>query len=399
MSMHGPDLVRVLSLSAVLRAPVVVVAPLVPVILLESTMTAGIIGIAAGATLLWFAVGAFLVPSVFVRWTPFRLVHLGLIVAGCGILLRSLGSSWAFLGGAAVLGVGIGALNIAVPNFIAQLVALPQIVGSLVAFGLNVGAILAAALAVQVDRLVDDWRLALSFPIIFVLLAIGGASRRPAQSERPPGRVRVSVRSLRGRRTLVLLTMLMFVQSSAYYVFLTWFPYAIVREGVSLGLAAAVVSLNQAGQLAAALTLTYALRRSRPFEGLELVLLAGMAVGAALLLLDSTCALIVGSVILGIGNAAGLAVVLSQITMKSPTVVVAQASSGFVQGLAYAGTALMPVLFGFLNQATMLRTLICLFMAAAGVAMVLLWALLRRSEPLRTTGAYGEEPRTATALE
>ncbi|WP_256840573.1 CynX/NimT family MFS transporter [Ornithinimicrobium faecis] len=397
MTIHAPDVARVLSVSVVLRAPVVVVAPLVPVILLESNITAGIIGFAAGATLLWFALGAFLVPSVFTRWTPHRWVQLGLVVAGAGILLRSLGPSWAFLAGAALLGVGIGALNIAVPNFIAQLVSLPRVVGSLVAIGLNIGAILAAALAVHVDRLVDDWRLALCFPLIFVVLAMAGAGRRPARAGPPPRRSGVSLRSLRGRRTLVLLTVMMFVQSSAYYVFLTWFPYAIVREGVSLGLTGVVVSLNQAGQLAAALTLTYALRRSRRLEWLEAVFLAGVAVGGALLLLDSATTLIVGSFILGIGNGSGLAVVLSQITVKSPTVAVAQAVSGLVQGLAYAGTALMPVLFGLLSQSTVMRTFICLFLVAGGVALVVLWSFARGSEQVGSADV-GNRPGAAATL-
>ncbi|WP_109471899.1 CynX/NimT family MFS transporter [Ornithinimicrobium cavernae] len=397
MTIHGPDLARVLSVSVVLRAPVVVVSPLVPVILLESTISAGIIGFAAGATLLWFALGALLVPSVFTRWTPHAMVHLGLVVTGGGIVLRSLGPSWAFLAGAALLGVGIGALNIAVPNFIAGLVSLPRVVGSLVAIGLNIGAILAAALAVYVDRLVDDWRLALGFPLVFVLLAVAGAGRRPAQSQRPSGRAGVSVRSLRGRRTLTLLTVLMFVQSSAYYVFLTWFPYAIVREGVSLELAGVVVSLNQVGQLVAALTLTYALRRSRRLEWLEAVFLAGVAVGGALILLDSATALVVGSLILGIGNGSGLAVVLSLITVKSPTVAVAQAASGLVQGVAYGGTALVPVLFGLASQEPVLRMLLCLFLVAAGVAMVVLWGLLRRSEPVGAA-EVGERPGAAAAL-
>lgn len=386
----GPDLVRVLCVSAVLRAPVVVVAPLVPVILLDGTITAGIIGLAAGATLLWFAIGAIVVPSVFPGWTPQRMVHLGLVVAGSGILLRSLGPGWAFVAGAAVLGVGVGALNIAVPNFIAQLVGLPRVVGSLVAIGLNVGAIAAAGLVVYVDRLVDDRRLALCFPLTFVLLAMGGAGRRPPRSAPLPGARRVSLRGLRGRRTLALLTLLMFVQSSAYYVYLTWFSYAIVREGVSLELAGGALSLNQAGQLAVGLTLTYVLRRSRRFEWLEAVFLAGMTVGGAVLLLDSVTALVVGSILLGVGNASGLAVVLSQVTVKSSSVAVAVAASGLVQGLAYAGTAFMPVLFGLLSHSPALRTILCLFLVAAGVSMVLLWWLLRQSEPVQVVSGLGE---------
>lgn len=390
MRILGPDLVRVLCVSAVLRAPVVVVAPLVPIILLDGTITAGIIGLAAGATLLWFAVGALVVPAAFPGWTPQRMVHLGLIVAGSGILLRSLGSGWAFVAGAAVLGVGIGALNIAVPNFIAQLVGLPRVVGSLVAIGLNVGAIAAAGLVVYVDLLVDDWRLALCFPLVFVLLAMGGAGR-PQRAAPLPRAMRVSLRRLQGRRTLALLTLLMFLQSSAYYVYLTWFSYAIVREGVSLELAAGALSLNQAGQLAVGVTLTYVLHRSRRLEWLEAVFLAGMTVGGALLLLDSVTALVLGSILLGVGNASGLAVVLSQVSVKSSSVAVAQTASGLVQGLAYAGTAFMPVLFGLLSQSPGLRTILCLFLVVSGVGMVLLWCLLRRSQTVHLSG-HGKAP-------
>lgn len=384
----GPGtFLRVVLVACVLRAPVVVVAPLVPVILLEGDITAGVIGLATGVTLFCFAGGTFLVPSLIQWWGPARLMNIGLLTCAVGMLVRSGGGDVAFLLGAVVLGMGIGCLNVAVPSFVSQLVSPARIVGSLVAVGLNVGAILAAAAVVLVDGLVDNWRVALCLPFTFLLGAWVCARARPRPAVSGEHRSVVPLRGLALSPAIVLLVLFMSLQSTSYYTFLTWFPFALTQDGVDLFSAGMVVSVNQFGQLAAALVMSYLIRRVERFERLEPFFLLGMAVGAVILLQSSVPAMLVGAFLLGVGHGSGLAAALAYITVKSPSETVARTVSVFVQGLGYALAGLTPLVLSLATEVGEFRMILCGLMAAISVGLVIIWSFLRSCEDVRSSHA------------
>src|SRR5690349_16011937 len=111
---------RVATLSPVMRAPLVVVAPLVPLIVDSGSVCVRWVGFWVGLSLFCFSVGAAAVRLVGRRWSEQALIRICLVVSAAGVLVRRGGGVVSFVAGSLTIGVAIGLLNVVMPGYAAR---------------------------------------------------------------------------------------------------------------------------------------------------------------------------------------------------------------------------------------------------------------------------------------
>jgi CP family cyanate transporter-like MFS transporter len=362
----------------VLRGPLVVVAPLVHQIVASGAVTAQWVGLSMGMTLFCFAAGAALVPRMSRHFSAVALIRLSLTLCVVGTLLRSLDATLEFVAGSVVIGTAIGVLNVVLPGYAASLSGGAHSGASAITFGLNVGAIVSVLLVTAIGGYVDDWRWLLGVPLVFVVcaLALPVTRRRPTTD---PGALtrRVSMRDLQGWRSLLLVAAFMGAQASAYYVFLTWTSYALVREGVSATVAGLVVAGNQVGQVIVAFTVAVALGRHGGRHPLvyAVCIPVGM-LGGLLMLAEASWAVLMAGFLLGVGHSGALSMAFYLIVQRSSEAAVTHLVSVVVHMVGYLLAGFAPSLIGVAAESRAFLELLCITnVVLGGVLLALLVAL------------------------
>ena len=374
---------QVASLSLVLRAPIVIIAPLVYSIAKGGDIPEQWVGIATGIAVACFAVGAAVTSWLARRLSEQALIRLCLFTCAAGIVVRSVGGVGSFVAGSLIIGIAVGVLNVVMPGYAARSGNERAPASSAVAFGLNVGALLAALAVAVFGPVIDNWRIIAMLPIVIIVVAFLLPDVR-AQAPRAVSRplTSLTLRQLSGGRTIAVVALFMGVQATGYYVFLSWVPYALMAEGATELVASLVLASNQLGQIVAAVALgvtaTVNVRHSAWTAGVCII--AGGA-GSLLLLGQQPVVMVLAGLILGCGNGAALATAIQLIVQVSgdPQITSHVSVVAHVAGYLMAGAT--PMLIGFVAGSSGFLTLLVLISVGVAILLVALMSVARR-QPL-----------------
>lgn len=336
-----------------LRPAITAVGPLLPQIGADVGIDEGAQGLLGSLPLLAFAA-----VSPFVHRISRRLGFEGAILAtmlllAAGTIIRAYTGFTGLWLGTIVVGAAIGIGNVLVPTLVKRDYSqhISRTTGILSAF-MTASAALGSAVAVPMSDALG-WRGALAFwAVPALVVALVWIPRiRAAASAAPPKPAAHPTVSVWRQPTAWLVTAFMGLQSTVFFILLTWLPTIGTEAGFSAERAGLHLFSLQLAGIAAGLTIPRLMRRPDSQVGAALTASVPILVGALGLLLAPGLSLL-WAIIAGAGTGSSLVVALSLISMRGRTQAETTQLSGMAQSMGYLFAAVGPVLAGTLAEGT-----------------------------------------------
>ncbi|RPF26125.1 MFS transporter [Georgenia muralis] len=403
-----------------MRPVITAVGPVLPQVGEDVGLGAAALGTLGAVPVLAFAVVSPLVHPLLRRFGLERTVLAALLVLGLGTVLRSLPGPAANLWvGTAVIGATVAVGNVALPVAVKRDFPLqvPRTTGTYVATQ-TVFAALASGLAVPLAGL-GTWRLSLGIWVVAITAAVAlwlprlrrgtsdartdaaredgrapagsagepadgpadGAARRAAPGAAGIGSDVQRHRSVWRAPLAWQVAAYMGLQSTPFYVLITWLP-SIEQD---LGIGAAEAGWHLFGYLAAAIVanlLAPSLMRVGEDQRFAAVAVAALMVVATLGVTLWPGGIVLWVVLMGLSSGAALVVTLSLVGLRSYDHRTASQLSAMSQSLGYALAGSALVLAGLLRDATGPGPLLLVCLAGVALAQLALGVLVGRHQVL-----------------
>jgi CP family cyanate transporter-like MFS transporter len=334
-----------------LRPAITAVGPLLPQISADVGLGEAAQGLLGALPLLAFAFVSPQVHRLSGRLGMERAVLLALLVLAAGTVARSYTGTAGLWAGTLVIGCAIAVGNVLVPAIVKRDFAanVSRATGFYTAF-ITIAASTASAVAVPVADAVD-WRLSLALWAVpaLVVAAVWAprAGPAPVAEVGVPGGGAVVWRQPRAW----LITAFMGLQSTCFYVLVTWLPTIEIGHGVSERTAGLHLFLFQGMGILGGLAVPLLLRdpRTRALGAIAASLPVVVAMAG---LLAAPGLAVLWAAIAGLGQGASLVAALTLISFGGRTPSETTRLSGMAQSFGYLLAAAGPVAAGVLAERT-----------------------------------------------
>ena len=359
-SLWGVALTIVLT-AAVLRSPIVAVAPVARDIQADLDVAAGVVGLLTSIPVLAFAVCAPLAVATIRRLGPDLALTLALAGAVVASVVRSAGGLPAVILGTALLGVFLTVGNVVVPLIIKREFPPARVpwVTSLFTSAMNVGTMTVTLATVPIAA-VTDWRVAIAVWGGFGLAALGvwvgirrsAAVRPEAEQSALAGAARRDGRGRAAALTLStwLLALAFAGQAFAFYGTTAWLPSLLIDGGMPAVQAGAVAAIFQVMGVVGALVTPVLTGRLSAAPAAVVIGVGWLAIPLGFLLAPDGW--LVWCLVGGLAQGAGITWVFIMLNGFGGDERVVAGRSGTVQGIGYAAGALAPPLLGGVHDVT-----------------------------------------------
>ncbi|QDQ87128.1 CynX/NimT family MFS transporter [Alcaligenaceae bacterium SJ-26] len=345
-------LIGILLIAANLRAPITVLPTLLDPIRAELRL-----GIAAAGALTTLPLLAFALLSPFgarfARIYGLERTLLGaLILIAIGIALRSADSTvWLYIG-TGLIGTGIALGNVLLPSLVKQEFPhnIPALTGAY-ALAMGVAAALGSAAIVPLAQ-VMGWRGALASFLLLPLVAVAVWLLQPGQARATPDTTAVTAvqDNLIWRSPLAWqITLFLGLNSTIYYVVITWLPTILVDAGLSAERAGSLHGILQLSTAIPGLILGPLLHRMRD-QRLPAVVVSSLSSIALLGFLALPHAALIWSILFGLGTGSGIILGLTFIGLRTTHAHQAAVLSGMSQCIGYLLASAGPMAIGALRD-------------------------------------------------
>lgn len=354
----------VLVVAANLRPAISAVGPLLEQVREDTGLSPSLLGLLGAIPVISFGIISPFVHAMAARWGLERSILASLILLAAGTVVRSLppgalpgdvatSAQISLLTGTAILSVAIGVGNVLVPAVVKRDFPnkVPLMTGLYTATMAG-SAALASGTAVPLSGLVG-WELALGASALLALVAAalwGARFREPVPktaSLRTVGQEEPAPESGSIWTSAVAwqVTAYFALQSTLFYLLLTWYPSMLAYQGIGEAYAGWMLSLWQGIGIVASLTVGPVLQRSQDQRLVAFLICCSMA--ASLVGLLTLPALVPLWTLLG-GFATGTMLLLSltMISLRARTPQEASRLSGMSQGVGYLCAGAGPLLAG-----------------------------------------------------
>lgn len=351
-------LIAVLLLGANMRATITAVGPVLANIRQALGIGAATASALVSTPLVAFAVISPFAPALARRFGIERALALALAVLAIGTVVRSIPGGGAIWIGTALLGIAIATINVVLPALVKR--EYPERIGTITGWYIvsqSMLAAIAAGLAVPIAHTSAGWRASLGVWAGLALLALAAFVPQLRRRKTPaaatagpvpgPSRRRSMWRSASAWQVLLF----MGLQSTVFYVFITWWPSIEQSQGISPGTAGwhqfLFQMLNVLGGLLAG-ALIQRLRDQRALAAGYAALFFVATLGQLLL----PQAVLLWVVLAGTSAGGSIVVALALFGLRTREHDEAAALSGMAQSGGYLLAAAGPVLFGLLHDAS-----------------------------------------------
>jgi CP family cyanate transporter-like MFS transporter len=363
-------LIALLLIAANLRPSLTGVGPLLATLRQDLGLSATAAGWLSSLPVLMF--GAFAPLARLARqFSAERLLLVGLLVLIAGILVRSAGGSAALYLGTIGLAAGIAGINVLIPVLIKQhypervpgiTTAYATVMGGFAALASGIAVPLAHALPGGWRSSLASWALLAAIALVFWLPQTrtdASTARVPqsAVSPHPPWRNRIAW----------AITGFMGLQSTLFYVAVSWFPAVLRDSGYSPTAAGYLLTLFQVAALFAGLAVPSLIRRFKDQRGLAFGV-ASLSTVATLGILVAPAGAAAWMILLGCGAGPSLILALSFMGLRAGNQQMAASLSLMAQSVGYLVAACGPILFGVIHDHT--GTWAVALLATAAVTVV-----------------------------
>jgi MFS transporter, CP family, cyanate transporter len=341
-------LAAVVLLGLNLRTVVASLPPLLDTIRADLGMSGTAAGLLTALPVLCFGAFAPVVPRLVRRLAVERLLAGCAVVTAVALALRGAGGAAALFAGTLLAGGAVAIAQTTLPVLIRS--GHPARVGQLTgafSMALPLGATLGAALAVPLERALGSWQASLA--VWSLLAAVAALAWLPrAALTRVSGPVAQPLR----RDSLAWAVSLYFaIQSTGFYIGLSWLPSILADSGYSDATAGFLLALSSLVSIVPAfLVPLLAARRA----GQEPILVAIVALSAAsvLGLIVAEGAAPLWMVLLGVGQGGALGLALILPVLRGGESAAVSSLTAMTLSIGYLTAAIGPWLAGVLHDAT-----------------------------------------------
>jgi CP family cyanate transporter-like MFS transporter len=374
----GLLLVGILLIASNLRPAITSVGPVLDTVRDQLNLSSGIASALVSVPLIAFAVVSPLAPWVARRMGMERSLGLGLALLAVGIGTRSLPWLPGLWIGTVLLGIAIAMMNVILPSLVKRDYPdrIGQVTGVYSAVQAAMAAI-AAGLAVPIAGIAPSgWRLSLGIWAGLVLIALAVFAPQLRSRSMPEDVVPIvpggRTREYRSPWTSALawqVTAYMGLQSTVFYLLITWLPSIEQSDGIGAAAAGFHQLLLNGFGILGSLCVAWLVPRMRDQRFLAVastVLLAGPIVGV---LVDPSLDAVWISVG-GLGSGVSFVLAITLFGLRTVHHGQTAALSGMAQSLGYLLAATGPILIGIIHDTTGSWTpalVIILFLLAAQV--------------------------------
>jgi CP family cyanate transporter-like MFS transporter len=366
----------VLLVSLNLRGAIAAVSPVLPQIREDLQLSAVAAGLLTTLPVLCFAAAAPAAAWLGRRTGMERAITVGCLAIAAGTAFRSAAGTAVLLAGTLVIGLAMTLGNVLVPVVVKRdFGSRAGTVTGLYTAALCGGAAVTAALTAPLAA-VTSWRVALaSWALLAVAAAAVWAVATRGQRHVPTEDRSGPARSLWREPVAWAVTLLLGMQSLAYYAVTAWLPTLLVDDlGISVRTAGIGMSVFQVLGIVGTLAIPLLARRGRDQAWLGILVASAWAV-LVVGLLVAPSAWLAWSVVGGVAQGAGISLAFTVLVLRAHDAAAARSLSGMAQLVGYSLGASGPVLVGLLYEATggwtaplALLLGVCVMMGAAAVA-------------------------------
>lgn len=335
-----------------LRAPVVVLGPLLAPLMESLSLSASQASLLSAGMVICFGLLSPFAPAVAARLGLDRAVAWAVTAIAAGGMLRAVPEFGLMLVGTLIAGTGIAFGNVFLPSLVKR--DRPDRIGStmgLYTVVMGIGATLAAGAAIPLMELSGSWSGPFLWIGAFGLLtsfawwAVALRSGKVAAGASQP-----SFTALLRNRTAWILTTFMGIQSLGFYTIQAWVAAVAVDGGVSHRDAGWMLSLINFTSIPASYIVARWAAKSRN-QGLFALGLTGMIMVAVVgLAVAPAEAPLAWAILLGIGQSGCFSLALTLIVLRSQTPADAAALSAMTHCIGYTFAAAGPLAFGALQS-------------------------------------------------
>lgn len=342
-----------------LRPGMTSVGPLIGIIRDDVGLENWSAGLLTSLPLIAFAVMSPIVPSLGNRYTNERIMILGLGILIAGIGIRSISLFIFLFIGTILVGIGIAICNVLLPGVIKE--KFPHKVGfmtSIYSTSMGIFAAIASGLSVPFAQgLGWGWQLALLiwmipaiFGIIIWLILI-----KHHNPEREPKLRYVGLNDRRIWRSPLAWQVALFMglQSSLFYVTISWLPEILHDSGINIATAGWMLSFTQLIGMPASFLVPVIAGRMKSQQSLVLVIgISGLIGYSGLLIGTSFIVIAISTIFIGVTLGGAFSLALTFLAIRARDAIDASYLSGMAQAIGYSIAALGPIVIGFLHDVT-----------------------------------------------
>lgn len=356
----GLVLVGILLIGANLRASITAVGPVLDDIRGDLDISAATASALISLPLIAFAIFSPIAPLIAAKFGMERSIGAALALLSAAIIFRSVPWGPAIWIGTIGLGIAIAIMNVVLPSLIKR--DFPDRVGPITGWYSSIQsgvAALASGIAVPVATVATaGWRISLG--IWAALALIGFAVFLPQLRKRtlPAHRISAALdphpqqyRSPWGSALAWQVTIFMGLQSTLFYVFLTWLPSIEKTAGIDQLTAGLHLFVMQIVGIAGNVVMAALIHRFASQSFLAIAVTGIIFIAIAGLLLQPNLAL-VWVALFGLGGGGSIVLSLSLFGLRTSHHGQAAALSGMAQCLGYVLAALGPIMIGVIHDAT-----------------------------------------------
>ncbi|MEC8916200.1 MAG: MFS transporter [Pseudomonadota bacterium] len=335
-----------------LRAPIVVIGPVLDPIMSTLSIGAGTASLFTTGMILCFGLLSPLAPGFADRVGLDRAIACAITMIALGGVLRGVESLTVMLLGTLCAGLGIAFGNVFMPSLVKRDRGdrLGRTMG-LYTVMMGVGATISAGSAIPLMNLSGSWStpiwlwaaFGIGSAIVWWRVALSLAPEEPAATRRPP------MSRLFRSPVAWTLTLFMGAQSLSFYTLQTWVPAVAIQAGVPVATAGIMLSLINLTSIPGSYIVARLASRLTHHSLLVLGLCSLVALALFGLLLAPTASPLLWALLLGAGQGGCFSFALTMIVLRTRQPQHAAMLSGMSQSIGYLMGASGPLLFGALH--------------------------------------------------
>src|SRR5690625_3369295 len=342
-----------------LRPAITSVGPLIGMIRLDLGLEHWSAGLLTSLPLLAFAAMSPIVPQLGNRYSEERIMVLGLLVIMIGISILSIPYKIFLFGGTVFAGIGIAICNVLLPVVVKE--KFPHKVGlmtSVYSTIMGVFAAIASGLSAPLaTRLNLGWKLSLliwAIPaIIGVVIWMMLVKKNEANEQEQIHFIVESDYRIWKSPLAWQIALFMGLQSSLFYVTISWLPEILQHSGFEVTTAGWMLSYTQfIGLPVGFIVPVLAARMKRQYSLVLMLGLLGLLGFFGLLVANSFPIIVMSTTFIGITIGGTFPLALTFLALRARTAQHASYLSGMAQAIGYLVAALGPIFMGLLFDLT-----------------------------------------------
>lgn len=347
----------VIILGITLRIPILSVSPLLDTISEELNFSATQAGWLSTIPVLCFGTVALVATKLTRRWGMDTILLAMFVLMLVGLMLRTLPPVWLLFGGTILVGAGIAVSNVIMPGFIKR--EAPDNVGKMTAYysaAISASGAIGAGMTIPIMNAFGlDWRGALRWPVVIVLLGI--VMLIPWQMSARNNKLSFSRQREHHtnpwkNKVAWFVAGYMGMQSFLFFSTTGWLPVYLISEGMTEQRAGFMLSLSPLFGVAGSFIAPLLVYRRADQRWLVWVATVFCTTGLLGMILSPVHGTMLWVALFGFGSGMTLSIALTFIGLRTPDADHAADLSMMSQSVGYTIAATGPIITGFVHDQT-----------------------------------------------